>query len=232
VKFLATLRRYRHKSKVSLVQLGDMYDLWIGLQKCFVESDPGEFKLVGEKVPCSVVTETNDLQMRDESFTGFEFVKHWIEKTHETNPEVAAAFRDFAGDVDTFFLAGNHDDYLVHDAVYPPDPRGYRNMVFDSLGQTRQREVHDDGLFLEHGHYLDQSNRDGATAGHDMTQLVFDWDFMRSLDPDRRRIWIVGAAARFMEHRQRRPFFLYAMAHTHSPFLCEVSLRQKVAPKS
>jgi hypothetical protein len=48
---------------------------------------------------------------------------------------------------------------------------------------------------------------------------------MRSFDPNRRNIWIVTAALKYLERRGRDPFFVYAMAHTHSPFLCEVSVR-------
>lgn len=66
-------------------------------------------------------------------------------------------------------------------------------------------------------------NRDGAIEGHDITQRVFvrEFPYWRSFDPNRRRHFIAFSALRFLAQND---FYIYVMAHTHSPYLTTVNV--------
>jgi hypothetical protein len=191
-----------------LIQLGDMYELWVGIKPYF-ENRPE----TTSKFPLVVNTE------------GRKTIRALIGRTHNENKAVFDAFKyvNDSGHAVTY-LYGNHDNYLAK----PICPEG-------AGVPGRHKEYRQDGLFCEHGHAGDSSNADHACGktlkGYDITRQVFYHPVVRSFDPKRRAIWTCNAALSWIANPD---FQVYAMAHTHSPFLTRVKLylrRTKKAKK-
>jgi hypothetical protein len=194
VQFLQSLKKYRHDIPMHFIQLGDMYDLWIGLDRYFDGDGAGLVVLSKEK--------GSDAEAR-------KFVNYWVEQTNANFPELMDAFGGLKGEriTHTSWLYGNHDNYLSECT-----PAG---------APERIQYIRHNGLFVEHGHRGDSFNADGARMGYWVTNQVFQYPFIRSMDPDRRNNFITTAAESFLK---RPDFCVYVMGHTHSPCLGEVSL--------
>ena len=190
LQFAALLSGCSLQSRMHLVQLGDMYDFWIGLDRYFDGST--EHRMI--------------LRSGARGFVNF-----W---TARTNALFAPLIQVLTGGpiARKTWLYGNHDNYFAEHTP-PGVPQRVRQIRGPGLG-----------IFAEHGHRGDSSNRDGATSGHDVTQRVFRGDYdvdWRSFDPNRRPYWTTTAAISFA----REPDFnIYVMGHTHSPFLTEIQL--------
>lgn len=191
-KFVNNLGRARIKDRINLVQLGDMYDLWIGLDQFFAGSQNQE-----------VILRSSG------GVTAQDFITFWVNKTNSLFPTMVRDLNNTPVGHKTF-LWGNHDNYLG--AFTPPGlPRRIRN-------------IRGAGVFIEHGHRADSSNRDGADgrfSGHSITNMVFAHPTLRRLDPNRRMTFINAAASSFVSNRN---FGVYAMGHTHSPFLSTIKI--------
>lgn len=188
---------------VHFVQIGDMYDLWIGLERFFTEQ----------------ATQTVLLRNQHGMLAGI-FIDNWADKTAE-------AFRA-AGLVNiverlnklavnpkfkTSWLWGNHDNYLsIHTPVMPAGKVGV---------PVRQRKVEGGGILIEHGQRGDPENRDGAVSGHDSTNDVFKHPLIRQFDPNRRNFYTALAAVTYVASPS---FHIFVMGHTHSPFMTRVQV--------
>lgn len=100
-------------------------------------------------------------------------------------------------------------------------------------GQGMSKEHHDArGFFYAcHGHQWDGYNRDGATSGAGATQAAF-WggQFVRSAEGllDSRESTFLGAAD--LHRSGSKPFNVFAMGHTHIAILTEVIIEMEPEP--
>ncbi len=202
VEFLEKLSRYQGDARLKLVQVGDMYDLWIGLDRYFdVQADDAV-----------LLSEGPDAL----GLSAQRFIDYWVDRTNRSrrNARAIRALHEFGdGRHVADWLYGNHDCYLgAH------TPKGV---------PQRKKFLLENGLFAEHGHRGDASNRDGAKDGQFLTNEVFEYPFLRKLDPDRRQVFLEVAARLAVETAQQRPeqaFGVYVMGHTHSGYLSRVQL--------
>jgi len=197
--FLTLLEQSRVAGMVHFIQVGDLYDLWIGLGPFFqrVAGPPGEVRL----------NDAFHLSARS-------FINYWIRSVRNCYPALTAKIDNLAVGRKTF-LYGNHDNYLArHSAGMPPRQRFLRESG--------------SGLYVEHGHWVDSSNYDGgmgATGGHRMTDYVFGTSSLRSVDPQRRHFYTTASA---IEYVNRRDFGIFVMGHTHMPYLTKVQVQVQV----
>jgi UDP-2,3-diacylglucosamine pyrophosphatase LpxH len=202
VEFLEKLSRYRGDAKLKLVQVGDMYDLWIGLDRYFdVHADDAV-----------LLSEQPDAL----GLSAQRFIDYWVGRTNASrrNGRAIRALHEFGdGRHISDWLYGNHDCYLgAHTPAGLPQ---------------RRKFLLERGLFAEHGHRGDASNRDGAKDGQFLTNEVFEYPFLRKLDPDRRQVFLEVAARLAVEtalHSPEQAFCVYVMGHTHSGYLSRVRL--------
>ncbi len=202
VEFLEKLSRYQGDARLKLVQVGDMYDLWIGLDRYFdVQAD--EAVLLSDRPDALGISAQR-------------FIDYWVERTNHVRRNARAIRRlhEFGdGRHLTDWLYGNHDCYLgAHTPAGLPQ---------------RKKFLLERGLFAEHGHRGDASNRDGAKDGQFLTNEVFEYPFLRKLDPDRRQVFLDVAAHLAVDtalHAPEQAFGVYVMGHTHSGYLSRVRL--------
>lgn len=188
---------------VHFVQVGDLYDLWIGLDRYYEYhgGPPGKVELRKWKN-----------QPQNPELPSKEFIEYWIQRTNKSYPELTNKLENLGENILFFnktFLYGNHDNYL---AKYHP-------------GLTaRKRFFRQDGVYFEHGHWVDKSNYDGnygILSGHKITNWVFNTPIVREADPQRRHYYTAAAA---IELYEKRDFKIFAMGHTHSPYLTKVKI--------
>lgn len=184
-----------------LLQLGDMIDLWIGLERFFVEH------------PSRVVLDTS--KSNPDPVT---WVNHWTDRTLNgtSQSEHIRRFLGFSNGRKNW-LYGNHDNYL---AAHNP------TTLIQASGGLNRQEVFDERqtrLFASHGHKWDSANRDGATSGQRITQLAFSHPSVRSVEPGGRRAVITGAVELFLS-REANPFCIFAMGHTHQGVLSRITV--------
>ena len=188
--------------QLHIAQLGDMYEFWIGIKRMF------ENKPKSSRLPIEV------------SAGGKKTIQALVKRTHKENKEVFDALEYVAksGHAVTY-LYGNHDNYVAE----PICPKG--------AGLAERRAAYrKGGLFLEHGHAGDDKNSDkGCKSGHSLTEAVFLHPVIRSFDPNRRAIWTLNAVLSWLE---KPDFQIYAMAHTHSPYLTRAKFFLNLSKKA
>ncbi len=163
-QFLDLVARSPFKDKVHFIQVGDMYDFWIGLIPFFDDVKPPEV----------VLGDRRGIRAGD-------FIDNWTKRTHDLFGSMLDSMHTMPTQKKSF-LWGNHDNYLSkHTPVGKPVP-------------TRIRQVRENGHFIEHGQRGDPSNRDGKLSGHTTTNLVFEASFLRSVDPNRRNYFVTAPA--------------------------------------
>jgi hypothetical protein len=204
ILFLNRLSQYNQQPPIHLVQLGDMYDLWIGLYR-YYRSDASRVML---GVPIWGTPGSPPMGQRD--ITPEQFINYWVMRTNGTLPSLISAFNSTRVGQKSW-LSGNHDNYL---AVHTP-----------TNTSRRVREIRQGGIYIEHGHRGDSWNCDGTIGGHWITNQVFQYPWIRSLDPNRRRNFVETAANSFV---YRPDFCVYVMGHTHSPYLTHVKITRQV----
>jgi hypothetical protein len=230
--FVDHLRNYHEsESPLRVIQLGDFFDLWLGFQRAFKDS-------IDEPLPCAT-----------------EFARLWVEQTllatgqgshlaHLlTLSQTAKPNRQTGAPLHTHFLYGNHDNYRRRgggDIVLPASKEhaGLKIHVFGAPSCLDHP-----GLWAEHGHQEDPSNRDESPkAGHRLTQLAFLQPGVRSVES-----FATWANAAILEGKLeklprvvciRRALELcllkalgggpcrgiYVMGHSHEPMLKKVEL--------
>jgi hypothetical protein len=203
IEFVTALEQYKGPGTLHLMQLGDMIDLWMGLDRFYM-------------APAATVT-----LITTSGVDGTYFVDHWTDQAlNNTGPagQSAIRFLKFAGPKS--FLYGNHDCYY---SAHQPDTL---NIAGD--GSNQRRAFFNGGnVYAEHGHQWDSSNKDGASFGHDVTQQVFVHTILRKADPQARYGSMKGAASYFISaEAAATPFMVYAMGHTHCAALIKVIIDQ------
>ncbi len=211
IDFLRLVRGFGHASQITLVQLGDMYELWAGRECEFIFTPPDK---------PGIIMKPN----------GAEDVGKWIGETHQCWPELFQEF-DLCHDtgIEMLFLHGNHDDYLSQPEVVAaandciqaqPTQSGSLSTVY-----PRQPEIDRDGIFVEHGQRCDPYNRDGATAGFNNANLAVDLfflPFLKDLGSTERAMYVVAASAKWCV--KTGDFGVYVMGHTHEVDLAKVEV--------
>ena len=231
---------------LELVQLGDLFDLWLGFQRAF-----------GEKMGTTPALDALHGQALD-------FARFWVERTlFETDQgphlvhlltlgERAGKNGQTGAPLRTTFIHGNHDNYLKHGGGKPievPSDHEHAGMKINAfhLPSFEARA----GLWAEHGHQPDSFNRDeNPSLGHQLTQAAF-------FQPDVRRIegpagWATSMGdgkgvqrVKSIEHAMQRCLLnhirppnpkaqteakiepcrgVYVMGHTHEAMLKRVEL--------
>lgn len=197
------------KGKITLVQLGDMYELWAGRECEFIFTPPDQPGIIMKP-------------------KGAEFVSWYLGYTHHSNPELFHAFdRCAAQGINMLFLHGNHDNYLScpevvqrANAYIKSDPISKNDPA--STVHPRRKEIDQDGLFIEHGQRCDLVNRDGATEGFKNCNIAANHHFLKALGPVERATFVVGAATKWCVENGK--FGVYVMGHTHEADLKRVEV--------
>jgi len=211
VKFLKALRYKVNPSKVVLVQIGDMYELWAGHSLEYVQTDVAAVKL--------------------RSKMSAEFVGSWIGTIHDMHADLFEQFDICNQNMMLVFLHGNHDSYLdsldvvaeanayIEQGKYPNGERVFKKTTV----YPRLTSFQVNGVYMEHGQRVDGPNRDGSVEGWQRTNSAFDSGKTMAeigkklFDTTRRRSFVTGAAAQWVV--QEKNFGCYVMGHTHSPEL-------------
>ena len=210
--WLRLLKDYQEKEgsklPVRLMQLGDLFDFWIGL-----------------KCPFDVI---HGAQTFPNQEAAWEFVKYWMGQTLEApainylwnfDKHVPAVTRS---DLKTVFLYGNHDTYM---GSLPPKP-----------SRLKERFEDDPGLVAQHGHQEDPFNKEqNAGRGYLLTQAAFSDDYVRTIEDPMSalgptlyggswtRLDLAEMALRTCIFDRvklgKQPALTFVMGHTHEPVL-------------
>ncbi len=213
MEFITRVEAYQHDATahrlppVHLMQLGDMFDLWIGML-CF---------FLG--VPETATRPHFQLDGLWAMPTAQEYVNYWVDSAMFGTQRSEAVVRFLSYSGQKTFLYGNHDNYLSPSGVTPP-------ALSAVSGGTRKPALEVTNLFFaEHGHRVDSFNRDGATLGWFITQSAFRQPAVRSIEPSSRFDQVKGASAKWLERaRAGAPYCHYVMGHTHVPVLTRVTI--------
>lgn len=220
-----------------VVQLGDMFDLWLGFQRGFKKSiddptpDAGRFAQLWVKRTLFDADQGPHLE-------------HFLtmSQTAGLNLRTGAALQ-------TKFLYGNHDNYRKHPVGGTAEVsfnREHDELVSAVFGAPANLRL--PGLWAEHGHQPDPSNHDeDPTRGYELTQAAYLKPGVRSLEgPATWASWKVnsGGIARVegIKHAMRRCLLdhvdnasacrgIYVMGHTHEAMLKRVELMPWPPPK-
>jgi hypothetical protein len=163
---------------LELVQLGDLFDLWLGFQRAFGEQ-------LGQ------VPALDNLHGKT-----LDFARFWVERSlfaTDQGPhlvhlltlgERAGKNRQTDAPLRTTFLHGNHDNYLKHGGGTPIEvPAGHEHAGMKIHAFHLPSFVEKAGLWAEHGHQPDIHNRDeDPTRGHELTQAAFFQPGVRNLE--------------------------------------------------
>jgi len=221
-------------TSIHFVQLGDMYELWVGL-KCLFRATPESRRVVQlQDPPCRRQGGSTDQCATHSSGSctrtpprSDAIVGEWVDMVNENttitiiqgNPPVSLA--QYLHNATTFshkdWLIGNHDNYL------------YLQQLSRSCRVPQRSEyLHENQILMEHGHNGDVYNRFGATSGHDITQGgAFVWNLrpFTALGMDEiRRGFLKYAVKKYVG--TQFDFKAFVMAHTHLPFLGVVTIGQ------
>lgn len=170
---------HRTTRPLELVQLGDLFDLWLGFQRAFGDRE-GSLDAVDNL--------RKDLALP--------FARFWVDQSlyeSDQGPHLVhlLTLSQHAGrnaktgtPLNTYFLYGNHDNYRKHgvaDAVKLPEGHEHAGLGISAFRAPSffQRT----GLWAEHGHQPDEANRDeDPSRGHELTQAAFIDPSVRSLE--------------------------------------------------
>jgi hypothetical protein len=207
---------------VHVLQTGDLFDFWIGLDRYFDESAAGEVIL--------------QPQAED-------FVDYWLDQVL-TRISVSADVRraiDGMRALNGQFMYGNHDNYMRH-LPRRAHPSGVR--ACPASFTDRDSGGGPGTVFAEHGHRVDAVNRDGATGGHGTTQAAFFLPLLRNFEnfgrkmsnlfalastgssPLPERLTYIKEAA---EVGRRTGCGIYVMGHTHQGLVKRILVVPAVA---
>ena len=189
------------------VQIGDMYDLWIGLERYFADVPVDK---IGARAPDYdiVLSPPNPKAMYATAF-----IDAWVKRTEKCFPTLIPKFNKLgaAPGFNSWWLWGNHDCYFAAHT-----PAGI---------PKRRQEIRTGGTYIEHGQRADPNNRDGAANGHTTTNDVFRNSLLRAFDPNRRAYYTAASAIAYAGNPD---FGVYVMGHTHSGFLTQVAVQAHV----
>jgi hypothetical protein len=204
LKLLLDYQKLNISSQLQLIQLGDLYDFWIGLKWVFNDA----------LQPSNVI-----LQQSGTDFPVQKFLDFWRNETlHETltSSEICSLFTQ-TKPLNPVFVYGNHDNCRATDAwKHEISPRSFTTAE----------------IWAEHGHQSDAFNQDSyAIIGWTCAQLGFFVPRTRNLEDLIRRVESlvtktlcqrlihIRHAAYLCQQENKR---IYIMGHTHEPLLKKV----------
>jgi UDP-2,3-diacylglucosamine pyrophosphatase LpxH len=242
--WLAMLKKYQgsagpmdvksEKPPIRLMQLGDLFDFWIGL-----------------KCPFALAGGAREFPDPD---AASKFVNYWL-KESLSNPAIKSLW-DFdakSQNLKPVFLYGNHDTYM-----------GAAQLEFDanlSKGRAPLPSEHAEaGLIAQHGHQDDFFNQEStATFGYLLTQAVFMDNYVRTIEDPMASIktklfggmWtrlgyaeaalkkcVFQRVAAWEKQKQKDPkaqpaslASTFVMGHTHEPVLQQIDVTLDVPKK-
>jgi UDP-2,3-diacylglucosamine pyrophosphatase LpxH len=233
-ELLRRLAKYADESTgclpAKLVQLGDMFDYWVGFS-CHYEPSKSPDEPVK---PDHRYTES--------------LVRYWTDNALSNTRqgrEVAEALAIAQQKLDPVYLYGNHDNYLGAMGVRP----SYRFHGEEKHLPQRRAYYTTGGIYMEHGHQWEPSNADNKATvpivstltlgtpsplGMFVTQAAFVRPVaIRNFEGDaagvvakasgtygQRLDQIIGSAIRYWN--KSGGFGVYVMGHTHAPALTRV----------
>jgi hypothetical protein len=215
---------------IKVVQLGDLFDLWMGFRRAFKGS-------IDNLLPDAM-----------------DFARFWVERSlfkteqsmHLTHlltlSDTAEPNKTTGARLDTEFLYGNHDNYRKHaidDTITVPFGLEHQGKTVQVFEASCHMEV--PGMWAEHGHQPDPSNRDqDPTAGHRLTQAAFIEPGVRNIEGFATWSRTFGDGKGIprtvsIEHAMKRCLLnhidssepcrgIYVMGHSHEPMLKRVEL--------
>jgi hypothetical protein len=237
--FVDALKDFHQKTwPLELVQLGDLFDLWLGFQRAF-----------GEKL--GKTPALDNLHGR-----ALDFAHYWVKRTlFETDQgphlvhlltlgERAGKNRQTGASLRTTFIHGNHDNYLRHGGGRPIEvPAGHEHAGMQINAFHLPSFEERIGLWAEHGHQPDSFNRDeNPSVGHQLTQAAFFQPDVRNLEGPGGWTTSMGNGkgiqrVKSLDHALDRCLRnhihptnpepcrgVYVMGHTHEPMLKRVEL--------
>lgn len=222
IGFLSMVQGLGWAKQITLVQLGDMYELWAARDLFIKKSKDDTVHIIGN---------------------GVEEVGKWVGRTHLLFPYLFHAFDQCASrKMEMMFLHGNHDDYLSRPEVIAA-ANAYVQTGMSPYGETRDRgpsttvhprreNIAQDSVFIEHGQRCDQYNRDGETSGYEKANTAVNQGWtkhvvdLKSIESTRRPTFVGGAAA--MWCLRQGDFGLYVMGHTHKADLHQVEVTHRL----
>jgi hypothetical protein len=229
--FVDCLRDFHETTwPLKVVQLGDLFDLWLGFQRAFR-------------------TSADDLLPK-----ALDFARLWVERTlfasdqgaHLTHlltlSETAGKNAATGASLETHFLYGNHDNYRKHGGGQPitvPSGVEHQGTAFNVFDVPASLEFQ--GLWAEHGHQPDPSNHDeDPSSGHRLTQLAFFAPGIRNIEGFGTWFLAKGNAGKIprtmcIQHALETCILhhidspepcrgIYVMGHSHEPMLKRVEL--------
>jgi hypothetical protein len=244
-EFLSKIRAVARDQGVSitLVQLGDMYELWAGRDCQFRDvSDDDYLSLLANNKPAVQLLRSP----AEEGMPSVEEVGMWIAGTHNLHRSLFAQFEACKNELpDCRFLHGNHDSYLSLSEVVDSANQTMQDLyarkanpwagtlsqytqpkpIYDPPPKVfyRERNLFFEGIFIEHGQRFDWANRDGKQYGWEKTNdaLNSPGQIEKLFDSTRRGTFVAGATAwwTLCRNNKSKNFGLYVQGHTHTPEL-------------
>jgi len=217
-------------SPLKVVQLGDFFDLWMGLQRAFKGSID---KLVPDAMDFARFWVERTLFKTEQSA----HLAHLLTLSESAGPNAQTGAR-----LETTFLYGNHDNYRKHsidETLTVPSGLEHQGASLDVFKAPSKIDV--SGLWAEHGHQPDTANCDNdPTFGHRITQAAFVEPWSRNIEG------FAGWGLKLgdgnlvprtlsIQHAMKRCLLnhidasepcrgIYVMGHSHEPMLKRVEL--------
>jgi hypothetical protein len=233
-RWLDLLKKYRGESlgakPIQLMQLGDLFDFWIGL-KCLFDLAKG-------------AEHTRDFP---DVTAARDFLKFWLDESLRNkaisylwnfDKRAPTAVPPSAPGLETVYLYGNHDTYMGTLLAEQKHGRAKLPGRFDK----------DPGLVAQHGHQEDFFNTERtAGLGYLLTQAVFSDNYIRTIEDPMGSIgpkfcggtWTrLGLTEMALKacvfanvSKGQKPAMTFVMGHTHEPVLQTINVVKRERPK-
>lgn len=236
-KFLFPLAVGDYNSNYKVVQIGDLFELWQGMDRWgtfFQKSKGGVLLFDPKEAPKSIrVSDSPKSRVYEVYWDGpIDLLAHRVQGILLQHWRVFYSLDILRKQGKMEYLYGNHDVYLVdklreyHLKSYNDTNAKWRQII----GNVPLLKTHlfESNVAFEHGHRMDSFNSDGDWRGQFITEAVFVAPFLRELDPDRRSMYHNLSAADVYYHRNflGKPISVFVMGHTHSAQLAYIQYKE------
>jgi UDP-2,3-diacylglucosamine pyrophosphatase LpxH len=231
------LARTDLKGKLKVVQMGDMYELWQGMDKwtSYFNEDPS----------------IRGLELEDKAMTALLLRVLAIKKQHRP---LIGRFERLDGLGVTAYVYGNHDVYIV-DNMRNKNAEWQAHLKTEGV-PSRATHLYENSVLFEHGHRMEPMlfgwvwpNRDGSSVGPFITKVVNKVPWLRAIQgswllpiprPDYHRFSALEvchdnydvAAEGDSTGEDLGPISVFVMGHTHQPNLKYVQMVRRLRDES